>query len=78
MAREIVMQYWTLVDPAGDVAICQLVQTSHGLEVQCMVQESEQVLNASVVKTLHDAFNQSEAWRASYAAKGWRTGPGGS
>ena len=67
------MHYWTLVDSAGDVAICQLVRTPHGLEVQCVVQDSERVLKASAVKTIHDGFNQSEAWRASYAAKGWRT-----
>ena len=55
------MHYWTLVDSTGDVAICQLVRTQHGLEVQCVVQDSERVLNASAVKTMHDGFNQSEA-----------------
>ena len=65
------MRYWTLVGPAGEVAICELVRGTHGLEVQCSMAGSDQVLRAAGVKTEHDGFNLSESWRAGYAAKGW-------
>jgi hypothetical protein len=72
MRGEIMVHYWTLVGPAGEVAICQLVRGSHGLEVHCTLPESERVLRSSDVKTQHDGFNVSEEWRAAYAARGWR------
>ena len=74
MPSETVVHYWTLVDRAGQVATCQLVRTSGGLEVQCLVRSPERLLSTPV-KTLHDAFNQSEAWRATYTARGWRSLP---
>ena len=73
MRGQIMMDYWTLVGPAGEVAVCQLVQGSHGLEVRCTVPASDRVLLISGVKTQHDGFNVSEEWRAAYAAKGWQT-----
>jgi hypothetical protein len=75
MPLETVAHYWTLVDSGGQVATCQLVRTSRGLEVQCRVRSPERLLSAAPVKTLHDAFNQSEAWRATYTARGWRMLP---
>jgi hypothetical protein len=75
MPSETVVHYWTLVDSAGQVATCQLVRTSRGLEVQCKVRSPERLLSAASVRTLHDAFNQSEAWRGAYTARGWRTLP---
>jgi hypothetical protein len=75
MPSETVVHYWTLVDQGGQVATCQLIRTSSGLEVQCRVRSPERLLSTAPVKTLHDAFNQSEAWRASYTARGWRSLP---
>jgi hypothetical protein len=75
MTPEIVMRYWTLVAPSGEIAICELVRGASGFEVQCTVAGSERVLRASGVKTQHDGFNLSEEWRSSYAAKGWQTHP---
>jgi hypothetical protein len=74
MPSETVVHYWTLVDQGGQVATCQLVRTPRGLEVQCRVRSLEQ-LSTAPVKTLHDAYNQSEAWRATYTARGWRSLP---
>ena len=69
------MHYWTLVGPAGEVAICELVRGPHGLEVHCTVPDSDRVLRASGVKTEHDGFNVSEEWRAGYVSKGWQRHP---
>ena len=68
------VRYWALVGPKGETVVCQLVQGSHGLQVQCGVSNSERVLRSSSVKTVTDGFNVAEAWRAGYVAQGWRTG----
>jgi len=70
-----VVRYWTLVGPDGDVVLCQLVRTSHGFEVQCGGAGAAQVLRATSVRTVTDGFNLSESWRASYVAGGWEPGP---
>ena len=75
MPSETVVHYWTLVDSGGQVAICQLVRASTGLEVQCKVRSPERLMATASVKTMHDGSNQAEAWRASYTARGWRTLP---
>jgi len=74
MTREVVVHYWTLIGPAGETAVCQLVRGPRGLEVQCSV-DSDPVLRAADVTSRHDGFNVSESWRAGYAAKGWQAPP---
>jgi hypothetical protein len=75
MNPDMVVRYWTLVGPSGDVVLCQLVRTPHGFEVQCGAADSERVLRATIVKTVTDGFNLSESWRAAYTANGWQPGP---
>jgi hypothetical protein len=56
-----VVTYWRLVNPAGQVLICELCRTAVGLEVRCGY-EGQELLRAQRASSAAAAFCVARAW----------------